>query len=189
LAESPAAIIVERGQWISLEAVMAAVRSVEGRAPIPVLVIGSAERASERFEAFEHGAVDFLAQPIDSLEVLWRLKAHLRLVQDDTQTIQVGDLCLDWRNHVVTVAGRTVSITPNECAILRHLLAQPGRAFDVESLLVGALQYPPQLGNPEIVRTHIRNLRSKVDREGARRILNIPRVGYVFEPQQACLNG
>lgn len=133
-------------------------------------------------EALAAGALDFLRKPLDALELYCRLKSHLsRLCADDAETVEVGGVALDARNHVARQGERSIPLTPSECAILRFLLTHTGRAVDVETLLVQALGYPARLGNPEIVRTHVRNLRQKLEPDPAspRLIVNIPRVGYL----------
>ena len=78
------------------------------------------------------------------------------------------------------IGDRRRALTPHEAAILRHLASCLGRCVPTEELLVEALGYPPRLGNPEIVRTHIRNLRQKLEPDPAcpRFLINVPRVGY-----------
>lgn len=145
-------------------------------------VAGSGD-AGAIFDALRAGALDFLRKPLDALELFCRIKSHLgHLEARKEDTVRVGNLTLDTRNHLAKEAGRVIPLTPSECSIFRFLLAEPGRAVGVETLLVEALGYPARLGNPEIVRTHVRNLRQKIELDAARprRIVNIPRVGYVY---------
>ncbi len=136
-------------------------------------------------EALRAGARDCLRKPLDALELFCRLRSHLsHLRAQEPETVQVGDVLLDARNHQAHKDGRLIPLTPSECSILRFLLSQPDRAVGVETLLVEALGYPSLLGNPEIVRTHVRNLRQKLEGDPTRprSIVNIPRVGYLYRP-------
>lgn len=136
-------------------------------------------------EALLAGAIAFLRKPLDALELFCRLRSHLgRLDPVGPETVQVGDVLLDARNHVAKKDGASVALTPSECSIFQFLMTRPGRAVGVETLLVEALGYPARLGNPEIVRTHVRNLRQKLEEDPRqpRFIVNIPRVGYVLRP-------
>jgi DNA-binding response OmpR family regulator len=56
-----------------------------------------------------------------------------------------------------------VVLTPSEFSLLRHLAARPNHPFTVESLLTDALGNPPQLGNPQLIHTHVRNMRKKLE--------------------------
>ena len=79
------------------------------------------------------------------------------------------------------VDGRKASLTPAEFAILRLLAAQGGKAVDTERLLVEALGQPRQLGNPQVVHTHMRNLRKKLEADPkAPRLLLRESTGYVL---------
>ncbi len=152
---------------------------------IPVMVLAASGRPEEAYECFEAGARDYLRMPLDPLEVLWRARAHLHQAsrEESGEQLVVGNLTLDLRNHLVIRGAGNVAVTPSECAILRHLMAEPGRAVAIETLLVEALGYPPRLGNPEIVRTHVRNLRQKLeaDPRNPALLVNRPRVGYVLK--------
>ncbi len=154
-------------------------------ARIPVITLAASGHPAEAYECFEAGARDYLRLPFDPLEVVWRARAHL-LRAGTGKTVDalvVGDLTLDLRNHLVIRGTGSIAVTPSECAILRHLMAEPGQAVAIESLLVDALGYPPRLGNPEIVRTHVRNLRQKLeaDPRNPAILVNRPRVGYVLQ--------
>ena len=154
-------------------------------ARIPVMVLAASGHPEEAYECFEAGARDYLRLPLDPLEVVWRARAHLHQASsgEAVERLVVGDLALDLRNHLVIRRSGSVAVTPSECAILRHLMTEPGQAVAIETLLVEALGYPPRLGNPEIVRTHVRNLRQKLeaDPRNPALLVNRPRVGYVLQ--------
>lgn len=156
---------------------------------MPVIVVGATGSSDEAYECFEAGARDYLRQPLDPLEVAWRARAHLERARCEApdERLSAGELTLDLRNHRLGAPGADVPVTPSECAILRLLMTQPGRAVTIETLLVEALGYPPRLGNPEVVRTHVRNLRLKLEADPHRPklLVNRPRVGYVLEAARA----
>ncbi len=190
-ADLPAAVVValELPDGDGLE-VCRRLQAAHGGASIPVIVMGGDASSGRKCECFERGAWDYLGKPLDCAELVWRLRAHLHAARSGGtagELVQAGDMRLDARNHTVSLGGELVLLTPNECAILRKLLEAPGRAFDVETLLVDALGYPPRLGNPEIVRTHVRNLRQKleVDPREPRLIVNLPRIGYAVRVSAA----
>lgn len=153
-------------------------------ATVPVIVTAFNAAPEDRYAVFDAGALDFVAKPFDQTELVWRLRAHLsHHRRSEDEFLKLGELVLDARNHVVRYQGREVALTPSECAILKCLLGKPGRAIAIETLLVEALGYPPRLGNPEVVRTHIRALRIKLENAlgSPCRVTNVPRVGYLVE--------
>ncbi len=147
-----------------------------------LLVVGSEATARDRYESFAAGACDFMAKPIDAIELGLRLRAHraLRSQPRTAPMLTLGDLQIDLGCGEVRSGDRRRTLTPHEAAILRYLSTRVGHCVPTEELLVEALGYPPRLGNPEVVRTHIRHLRQKLESDPAtpRWLLNVPRVGY-----------
>ncbi|MBM3266489.1 MAG: response regulator transcription factor [Candidatus Sericytochromatia bacterium] len=193
-ARPAAAAIVSFGeQACGIELCRALLDARSGGPEVPVIVIGGPEASpEERCRCFECGVWDFMPRPVDHEELVWRLRAHLQgamAASPARDVVQAGGMQLDTRNHTVSLGGDPVMLTPNECAILHKLLEAPGRAFDVETLLVDALGYPPRLGNPEIVRTHVRNLRQKLedDPREPKLIVNLPRIGYAVRIQDTAV--
>jgi len=182
----PAALVVDCGlpDGDGLDFCRELTSGPEGFQKLPILIMSGDDQRVTRYKGYSCGACDFVAKPFDPLELALRLRAHIALgrqaavARDDV--LRVGPIELDSRNHTLCLDERSLALTPNECSILKMLMGAPGRAFDVESLLVDALGYPPSLGNPEIVRTHVRNLRLKLetDPHAPRVIVTIPRVGY-----------
>ncbi|MBM3266488.1 MAG: response regulator transcription factor [Candidatus Sericytochromatia bacterium] len=142
------------------------------------------------YEAFEAGASDVLPLPMDEREYLLRVRAHLRRAtrQAGVRRLELGDRVLDFdAHHVLLEDMRRDPLTPRETAILEYLVRRPGRPSTTEELLVEALGYPPRRGNPEVVRTHVRHLRQKVEPDPTRPrfLVNVPRVGYRLELGEA----
>jgi len=77
--------------------------------------------------------------------------------------LTVGALSLNYQTFELTVDGKMVSPTPVEYELLRFLMSHAGKAFVAERLLQEVWHYPPGTGSPELVRAHIKNLRSKVE--------------------------
>jgi len=70
---------------------------------------------------------------------------------------------LNCRTFDLDVDGRTILLTPAEFELLYCLMAGAGRIFSAKELLRQVWGYPPGTGEPELVRAHIKNLRSKIE--------------------------
>ncbi|MNY70585.1 Transcriptional regulatory protein BaeR [compost metagenome] len=80
-------------------------------------------------------------------------------------------------------------LTPSEFAIMSVLAGHPGRPVSTEALLVEALGEARQLGNPQVVHTHIKNLRRKLEPVPTAPVLiRSSRRGYTFHPPDAGLS-
>ncbi len=163
---------------------------------LPIIVVTARADTADRYRMFAMGADDFMTKPFDNLELILRIKNRLRRQAASEaparqDILRVGDVELDLSTHQIRAGVRSGQLTQSEFAILRHLLSRPGRAVDVETLLVEALGYPPRLGNPEILRTHIRNIRQKIedDTTEPRRLINLPRLGYLISTEPALGKG
>lgn len=149
---------------------------------MPVLWVAQAAAPVDLYEAFHNGASDYVAAPAEPMELLLRLRSLIRrsLRKAPIRRLEIGDVVLDLDAHQVQSGTRRSSLTPRETAILRHLAGQHGQPSSTEDLLVKALGYPPRRGNPEVVRTHVRHLREKIESDPSNPefLVNVPRVGY-----------
>ncbi|HEY9900453.1 MAG TPA: response regulator transcription factor [Pantanalinema sp.] len=153
----------------------------------PIFFLG--DRAEAKYQAFQAGATDVMIKPLDQLEFQYRLKVHLRARQrglEDAGAIEAGTLKLETASHTATLRGLAVPLTPSEFAILSFLAGHPERPVTTEALLVEALGEPKHLGNPQVVHTHIKNLRRKLERVSAEpALIRSSRRGYTFHPPSA----
>lgn len=152
---------------------------------LPVLVITGSREVVDRYRTLAAGVDDYITKPLDATEFVLRVRNLLRrrtCRHPEPRIVKAGELCLDQRLQSVKIGERDASLTPSEYAILKYLFDQQGAPADVERILVEALGYPPGLGNPEIVRTHVRKIREKIEDDPHRptRLVNRPRLGYML---------
>lgn len=148
----------------------------------------------QKYQAFEAGADDVLTKPIDALEFQYRLQAHLRprfrRLATQAEPVEVGPaeakLKLDPRTQSVELGETQAALTPSEYAILCYLAAHPEAPATTQTLLVEALGMPPGMGNPQLIHTHIRNLRRKLEKTPSRpELLRFERRGYWLKLPEA----
>ncbi len=171
-------------------------------APIIMLTARSAE--IDRVLGLEVGADDYVVKPFSMRELLARVRAMLRRVDLDSQGLATsggggdtpgavgsgqaappaaqdvvrGPLRVSQANHIVTLDGVEVDLTPKEFDLLALLAAHPGRAFSREFLLRQLWGYDYD-GFDRTVDTHIVRLRKKLGPLGER-IVTVWGVGYRF---------
>lgn len=137
---------------------------------LPILVVSRYDDLQHRYSAFADGADDYVTRPFDPLELQFRVKALLRRASwsEAPPCLEFGDLRLDEGRYVVLKDKVEVTLTPSEFAILRLLMTRPTQVIKVETLLTEALGYPAGTGNPQVIHTHIKNLRSKLESSPSR---------------------
>jgi two-component system KDP operon response regulator KdpE len=148
---------------------------------IPILVLSAVGEEDEKVRALEAGADDYVTKPFGPRELVARLHAALRRASPEPNDplLQAESLVLDLAAHTVHVDGTEVHLTPIEFDLLKTLMENRGRLLTHSALLsqVWGSSYADDIAT---LRTHMANLRRKIDRPGARHIKTEPGVGYRF---------
>ncbi len=139
---------------------------------LPVLFLTAKGKEEDRIQGLRAGADDYLGKPFNLDELYLRVRAILRRTRKDYETeipslIQVGEYRLNTRSFEVTGSCGTVVLTPVQFDLLYHLMSHPGQVFSPERLLQEVWDYPHDAGSSDLVRVHIKNLRSKIEADSA----------------------
>ncbi len=89
-------------------------------------------------------------------------------------------LKMNKNNSSVKVSDKEIHLTSLEFYILNYLVDNSERFVSIDELLQEIMEYPPGTGNPEAIRTHIKNIRAKIENDPSspKTIINIPKMGY-----------
>jgi DNA-binding response OmpR family regulator len=156
-------------------------RSIGGEAAILMLTARSS--VDDRALGLDLGADDYVSKPFHIKELLSRVRALLRrnTAGRVDQVIKLGNLILNVRMGVVQRNGEEIHLSPKEAELLVFLSRRKGVFFSAEQLSerVWHTNSPPL---PDTVRSHIKNLRHKLDRCGEpSTITHIRGYGYAIE--------
>ena len=150
---------------------------------MPILVLSAVGEEDEKVRALEAGADDYVTKPFGPRELVARLNAALRRAGDnvDEPRIAVDGLEIDLAARTVRRDGEEVHLTPIEYDLLRVLARNRGRLMTHRALL-SEVWGPAWTEDTQTLRTHIANLRRKIEPEagGQRYIRTDPGVGYRF---------
>jgi two-component system OmpR family response regulator len=150
----------------------------------PVLMLTARDEVADRVKGLDVGADDYLVKPFSFDELLARVRALLRRGERARPVVlSVGDVELSPATHTVTRAGREVSLTPREFALLRFLMEHPTDVLTRTHLLehVWDENYD---GPGNLVDVYIGYLRKKLERPFGRGLIKTVRgVGYTLEPE------
>jgi DNA-binding response OmpR family regulator len=158
----------------------------------PILLLTARGDTQDKYQGFLQGADDYIVKPFDATELQLRVKALLRRSpkaaavpvpngKADTGLLQAGPLTLNTHRYLATSGDQDVKLTASEFAILRYLVEHPDQVVGVETILSEALSYPPRMGNPQVIHTHIKNIRTKFRTAGVEPgFLTSSRQGYML---------
>lgn len=152
---------------------------------LPILFLTARGRTDDVVAGLDAGADDYIVKPFHIAELRARVNALLRRGARGTGTesvLHVGKMQLDSSTHQVSIKDATIQLTSTEHRLLHYLLTNAGKPQSPIHLLEAVWDYPPQTGDPDLVRAHVRNLRSKLKKEtGQRFIETVHGVGYMVE--------
>jgi DNA-binding response OmpR family regulator len=156
---------------------------------IPILMLTAKSSEMDRVVGLEVGADDYVTKPFSIPELLARVKAILRRVEELSEgtgenapaVIQIGDLVIDPAGRKVTMAGLTLDLTAKEFDLLLHFVRHPGKVYTRSQLLDRVWGYGHD-GYEHTVNSHINRLRAKIEKDSAHPdyILTVWGVGYKF---------
>jgi DNA-binding response OmpR family regulator len=161
-------------------------RQLRSRSQVPIIMLTAKGSEMDKVAGLELGADDYITKPFSMREFRSRVKAALRrsrMLSElvDEETIQSGELTIDFSRRMVTLRGEEIRVTYVEFEILGTLARSPGRVLSRETLLAhvwGDSEYR----DPRTVDVHIRHLREKLEREPKQPefLFTVRGVGYRF---------
>ena len=155
-------------------------------ANVPVILLTARDAVTDKVTGLDMGADDYMTKPFAIEELLARIRAALRQVQNAQNSVHVsadggilraGEIELNLPAHTVTYCGKTVDFTNREFILLRTLMENKNTAMSREKLLAAAWGYD-YYGETNIVDVYVRYIRQKT---GDGVIKTIRGVGYMVE--------
>ena len=163
-------------------------REVRKTSSVPIIMLTAKGEEIDRILGLELGADDYIVKPFSPREVVARIKAVLRRINDQGKSaspvLRFDSLEINLNHYEVKVFGEVVPFTPKEVEILHLLASHPGQVFDREQILSAVWGYD-YFGDTRAVDTQIKRIRQKLPQEGVSwSIKTIYGVGYKFETAQ-----
>jgi two-component system KDP operon response regulator KdpE len=157
-------------------------RQLRSWSEMPILMLSAVGQEDAKVDALEAGADDYITKPFGPRELVARLNAVLRRAATgvDEATIAVDGLEVDLAARSVRRDGRDIHLTPIEYDLLRVLARNRGRLMTHRALLT-EVWGPRYADDTQTLRTHIANLRRKIEPAGEPRYIRTDAgVGYRF---------
>ncbi len=168
--------------------VLSKLRSAPETRDIPVIMLTAKGTEFDKVTAFDLGADDYVTKPFGVMELVARVKAHLRRSRRSSREVTdaeytAGPLTVSATRHEVRVNGREVNLTYKEFELLLFLLENRGVVLTRDRILREVWEYEFD-GENRTVDVHIRTLRQKLE-EGAEIIETVRGVGYKISQRDA----
>lgn len=137
---------------------------------VPIIIVTARGQDQDKVRGLDLGADDYLTKPFSVDELLARVRAVLRRAQfstkENAQGLQasatIGELTIDYAQHLVMIGNKEVELTPTEYRILAYLAQNAGRILTQDLLLehVWGTEY---LGESHMLQVNINRLRRKLE--------------------------
>lgn len=155
---------------------------------IPVIFITAKSEDSDMILGLNMGADDYITKPFKPIEVIARVKSHLRRYMElgsaqlKKDVISIGDIVMDDSAKEVMLMDEKVNLTPKEYGILKFLMGNPGKVFSPCEIYKEVWNEDP-FGSEGTVAVHIRHLREKleIDPDRPRHLKVVWGQGYKME--------
>ena len=148
------------------------------------IIISAKNALDDKVKGLELGADDYITKPFQLPELHARIKAvNRRKQRGGREVVRINDITIHTDAREVTVKDRQVDLTPKEYDLLLYLASNKNRVISKQTIaehLWG--DYVDHLENLDFVYQHIKNLRQKLQKAGARDyIKSVYGIGYKFK--------
>jgi len=158
---------------------------------VPVIMVTARGQDQDKVRGLDMGADDYLTKPFSVDELLARVRAVLRRTNYTSNennaaraAVTIGDLRIDFTQHLVAMAGTELILTPTEYRILSYLAQNVGRVV-TQDLLLEHVWGSEYVGESHMLQVNVNRLRRKleVDPTHPRYILTKVGIGYLLATQ------
>ena len=138
----------------------------------PVIVVSARGEESDKVEALDLGADDYIAKPFGTSELLARIRTALRHSMKNSSNVTASDvfrtkgLMIDFDKRLVSVDGKDIHLTQIEFKIVSLLAKSAGRVLTYD-FIITELWGPYAVKDNQILRVNMANIRRKLEKNPA----------------------
>ena len=160
------------------------IRGLRGWSQAPIVVLSAREGQSDKVDALDAGADDYLTKPFGMDELLARIRASLRRAQpaESEPVIRTSGFTIDLAAKRVTTEAGPVRLTPTEWHLLEILAKNAGKLVSRQQLMT-EVWGPAYAKETNYLRVYMAQIRQKLEADPShpRHFLTEPGMGYRFE--------
>lgn len=135
---------------------------------VPIIFLSAKSEDSDKILGLNVGADDYITKPFNPVEVMARVRSHLRRyftlgsAAQQPDSIRVGGLELADSEKKLTLDGEHIALTPTEYDILKLLMSNAGKVFSPNEIYERVWNDAPYASENTIA-VHIRHIREKIE--------------------------
>ena len=153
-------------------------REIRQTSKVPIIMLTAKGEDTDKLMGFDCGADDYMTKPVDTEEMLLRIKALLRRAKIVSERkIEIGDVVLDYDSLTVTRGKERQELPQKEFLLLYKLLSYPGKIFTRIQLMDEIWGMDSETGW-ETVTVHIGRLRKRFEAWPEFEIISVRGLGY-----------
>ncbi len=143
---------------------------VREKSSVPIIILSAKSEDADKILGLNIGADDYLTKPFNPLELVARVKSHIRRytklgnlsIQSEAMIYRSGDLEINDETKEVTILGEPIKLTPIEYNILLLLTKNAGKVFSIDEIYE-KIWNEDAIGADNTVAVHIRHIREKIE--------------------------
>lgn len=150
------------------------IKSVRKWTSLPIIVVSARMHESDKVQALDLGADDYITKPFGTNELLVRIRTALRHTRTNSSNesiaqsgiFKAGNMFIDYDKHQVLIDGKNAHLTQSEYKIVSMLGKYAGKVLTYDYIL-SELWGPGAKGNNQILRVNMANIRRKIEKKPA----------------------
>lgn len=165
-------------------------KTIRNNSNIPIIIISAKKSDYDKVLALGVGADDYLTKPFSQIELVARVKSHLRRVTEfstlnkinNNEIKKINNLEINSSSYEVKINNKYVEFSPKEFQLLDFLTSNIGQVFTKEQLIDNIWGYSEFIDHNTIA-VYIGRLREKLQKENINNIKTVWGVGYKWEKE------
>jgi Response regulators consisting of a CheY-like receiver domain and a winged-helix DNA-binding domain len=148
------------------------IKKVREWSEMPIIVVSARDQDKEKANALDIGADDYLTKPFSATELLARIRVALRHLYKQEggrqhSSVQIGDIKINYDNHLVYLEDKELHVTPMEYALLTLLFRNAGKVLTTNYIIkeIWGIGYGT---DTQALRALMASLRRKIEKDPAK---------------------